>query len=549
MMKPAERRLLAGGGGLNGLLLRAGGLGVAAAVLLVAQAALLAHVVTQAFIGHVPVQSLALPVAALLGVVVARGAPATAMTLAGRAAAARAKNALRLGVARHLLALGPDAVDAESAGELATTLGEGVEALDAYFARYLPQLVLAIAVPLVLLAWVLLRDPLAALVLLVTLPLIPVFMALIGQSAQEKIERRWRALSILAAHFLDVLEGLPTLRVFGRGKTQETAIRRVTDQYRTTTLMGLRVAFLSSLVLELGATISTALVAVVIGIRLAAGELGLEAGLAVLLLAPEVYLPLRRLGTQYHARQEALAPAARLFELLDRPTPDASGRAIPDLGCDEISFEAVRFERPGRTAVLEGFELRLRPGERVALAGPSGAGKTTVLELLMGFLQPTGGRIMIGRRELSEVSLRELRAQIGWVSQAPALTAGSVAGNVRFGDPAAGPAQVRRALRLAGLRLPGRTEVGEAASAISAGQRRRLALARALVRRPRLLLLDEPAANLDPEAQADLARLLSRLPGTTVLMAAHSPILLACADRVVELGAPVGAAAGEGSAA
>jgi thiol reductant ABC exporter CydD subunit len=400
-------------------------------------------------------------------------------------------------------------------------------------------------VPLAILAWIVPRDWVSAGIMLVTLPLVPVFMALVGLAARTRTERRWRALAILGGHFLDVLRGLPTLRVFGRAGAQEEAIARVAEQHRRATMSALRVAFLSSLVLELAATVSTALVAVAIGLRLAQGGMALETGLAVLVLTPEVYLPLRRLGTQFHAAMDALAPAERLFELLDTAPVTAAGGSVPDLARDTIRLERVTVTRPGRGPVLAGADLVVRPGEHVALVGPSGAGKTTLLEVLLGFVSPERGRVTIGGRPLSDLSLAALRAQIGWVPQRPHLFAGTIADNVRFGDADASPAALARAVALAGLDLPLETPVGEGGGALSAGQRQRVALARALVRRAPLLLLDEPTANLDPAAQAELGRWLRGQCDVTVILAVHSPLLAASADRVAELrdGAILGGAA------
>ena len=534
-MRELERRLLDAGGGGALLLVRSGALGVLGALLLVAQAALLAHVIVAAFLGHARPQAVAGPLAWLLLVIFSRALLAFLLELNGRLFASRVKSSLRSRLASHLLQLGPDRLDEESTGDLVTTLVDGVEALDAYFARYLPQLVLAVAVPCLLIGWVVLRDPLSALILALTVPLIPLFMALVGLAAEATTRRRWKALSILSAHFLDVLQGLPTLRVFGRAHAQAESIRKVTDQYRRTTLANLRVAFLSSLVLELAATIGTALVAVAIGVRLAEGGLGLEPGLAVLILAPEVYLPLRRLGAQYHASLDALAPAERLFALLDERPPLRDGTLDSDLARQAIEVRSAVLGRPGRGPVLEGANLTVLPGERIAVVGASGAGKTTLLELLAGFLQPERGQVLVGGVSLSALDWRCLLSQVGWVPQRPAIFEGSLAENIRLGDPDASPAAVERAARRAGLDLPLENEAGERGSRLSAGQRQRVALARALVRRPRLLLLDEPAANLDPESTRRLADLLRGLDGTTVVMAVHTPALAAGADRVLRL--------------
>ncbi len=534
-MNPTQRRLLGAAPGGPALLVRTAVLGILGAALLIAQAALLAHVVAGSFLGHQPPSALAGPLLWLLAVIAGRALLAFGLELNGRLFATRVKLALRFRLAAHLLDLGPDAIDAESSGELVTTMVDGVEAMDAYFARYLPQLVLAVVVPLAVIAWVVPRDPLSALVMVVTVPLIPVFMALVGLSSQAANSRQWKALAILGGHFLDVLQGLPTLRVFGRSHAQADNIARVADQYRGALLTSLRFAFLSSLVLELAATISTALVAVAIGIRLAGGGLGFETGLAVLILTPEVYLPLRRLGAQYHASLDALAPAERAFGLLDRPAPRRDGTLDSDLGRQALELRSAVFRREGRGTVLDGVDLRLEPGEHVAIVGVSGSGKTTLLELAAGFLAPDRGEVLVGGVPLAILDWPRFLAQVGWVPQRPTLFAGTLAENIRLGDPDASPAAIRRAAAKAGLELGLETEAGERGSSLSAGQRQRVALARAILRRPRLLLLDEPAANLDPESAASLARLLGELRDTTVLMAVHTPALAASAQRVLRL--------------
>ena len=533
-MNRIQRRLLEAAGGGAGLLLRTGAIGLLAAVLLIAQASLIAHVVAGAFLRHQPAAALAPPLLWLLAVVVARGGLAFAHELGGRLYSIRVKGRLREAVARHLLELGPDALAEESSGELVTVTVDGVEAMDAYFSRYLPQLVLAVAVPVAVIGWVAFHDPLSAAVMAITVPLIPVFMVLVGLASEAANRRQWKALAILGAHFLDVVRGLPTLRVFGRSHAQLEGIRAVTDQYRRTTLASLRVAFLSALVLELAATISTALVAVGIGIRLAEGRLDFETGLAVLVLAPEVYLPLRRLGAQYHAALDALAPAERVFQLLDVPAP-AGGGLDSDLARQPVELRCAVVRRAGRGPVLEGVSLLLEPGQHVAVVGASGAGKTTLLELVAGFLAAERGEVLVGGVPLRALDRRRYLAQLGWVPQRPAIFAGSVGDNVRLGDPDASAAAVRRAAGLAGLEVPLDAEAGERGSKLSAGQRQRVALARALLRRPRLLLLDEPAANLDLESGHRLAAMLRTLTDTTVLMAVHAPELASSAGRVLHL--------------
>ena len=532
-MKPVERRLLREARAARLPLALTVGAGLAGAPLLVAQAALLAHVVARAFLGHAGLGELAPWIGLLAAAAVGRGLTVSGARLAGHEAAATIRTRLRRAASERALALG-DA--ARGSGEVSAALTAGVEALDGYFAGYLPQLVLAVAVPALVLAWTAPRDPLSAATMAATLPLVPVFMALVGLAARQSAERRWRVLSVLSGHFLDVVQGLPTLRAFGRGRAQEAVIASVGARYRAETMATLRVAFLSSLVLELAATIGTALVAVGIGLRLVAGTFGLETGLAVLVLTPELYVPLRRLGAQFHASLEALAPAERVFALLDTPVRDRGGRLpAPDLHRATVRLESVEFAHPDRGPVLRGASLELRPGERVALVGPSGAGKTTLAGLLLGLLEPDSGRVTAAGQPLAATDLEDWRRQIAWVPQRPGLFHGTVADNVREGCPDATDEDVREALAAAGLDLPPDTPAGERGGLLSAGQRQRVAIARALVRRSPLLVLDEPTANLDVRSRDELGRLLRAGRESTVLLITHSPALTAAADRVVRL--------------
>jgi len=389
---------------------------------------------------------------------------------------------------------------------------------------------------------------------------VPVFMWLIGRYTEQRTRERWQALRRLSVHFLDVVRGLPTLRAFGRAGDELATLSAVSECYRATTMATLRVSFLSGSVLELAATLGVALVAVTAGVRLVGGDVGLQTGLTVIVLAPELYLPFRRLGAEYHASADGLAVAERMFALLDVPAAMPSGGRVsaPDPAESHVRFEGVSFAYPARPVpVLDRFDFELSPGEEVALVGESGAGKSTVAALLLGLLEPTAGRISIGGVDLAGCDGEAWRRRIAWVPQHPALWRGSVADNIRLGDPAASDHQVRGAASLAGAhdiiaRLPDgyATRVGDGGRALSPGERRRIGLARAFLRDAPLVILDEPTADLDPAAAAIVSGAVQRLrPGRTLLVIAHRPEVIQHADRVVRLADGAAAATLERSAA
>ena len=524
------------------------GVGAVQAGLLIAQAWLLASIVAGAVVGGEDLGDVAVRLVWLVAVVVARAAVAWGTEVLANRASAGAKSELRGALAERLVALGPQGLEAERPGALAAVATSGIDALDAYYARYLPQVALAVIVPVAVVAVLVAESWLSALIVAMTVPLIPAFMVLIGHAAAARTARRAAALDRLAGHFLDVVAGLPTLRVFRRARHQAASIRSVTDEYRTTTMSTLRLAFVSSLVLELLATISVALVAVAVGLRLLNGDLSLQVALFVLVAAPEAYLPLRTLGANYHAIGDGVAAAGRLFEVLDRPvaSPRRGGRT-PDLARDAVAVEELEVRYPGRERdALPRTSLHVEPGEHVAIVGPSGAGKSTLLAALLGLVTPTSGRVVVGGSDLTEVSLDAWRGELAWVSQRPHLFATTLAANLRVGSPGATDAEVRGAIEAAALdgvvvRLPSglATRLGADGAGLSIGERQRVALARAFLRDAPLLLLDEPTANLDGETERLVLDAVARLSsGRTLVLVAHRTSLLSLVDRVVALPGP-----------
>ncbi|MFV2109692.1 thiol reductant ABC exporter subunit CydD [Micromonospora sp. LOL_015] len=536
-----------------------GVLGVIAAGLIIAQATTLALVLAAAASGELHRAALGGFVLAVAG----RAALLWAQGYLAADAAATVKAQLRADLLAAIHRRGPAWLSGQRAGQLATLTGRGVDALDGYFTGYLPQLVLSVTVPVAVLARLAFADWSSALIVAVTLPLIPVFGALLGWHAQAATERQWQRLAQLGGHFLDMVAGLATLRAFGRQRAQAEVVRRMADRHRVATMGTLRIAFLSGLVLELVATLAVALVAVPIGLRLLTGGMALSTALLVLLLTPEAYLPLRTAGSRFHASMEGLTVLDEALTLIgeDDPARDASdgepvhdaslggpaGRAAPAVVGSppaEIRFESVTVVHP-RTTALRDVDLTIRAGERIAVIGPSGAGKSTLLHLLLGFVAPTAGRITVDGVDLAELDIEQWRRRVAWVPQHAHLFAASLADNIALGTPAADPAELSAAVRAAALTdvvaaLPDGldTRLGERGHGLSSGQRQRVALARAFLRDAPVVLLDEPTARLDGASEAAvLAGSRQLVTGRTALIVAHRPALLDGVDRVVRLDA------------
>jgi ATP-binding cassette subfamily C protein CydCD len=522
---------------------------LATAALAVAQAWLLAVAITSAFVQRADLAALQATLAALAVVLAARAAVAWTQESVARRCSAAVKSNLRMRLLRHAAGRAPGS-DGPSTGEIVVLATRGLDALDAYFARYLPQLVLAGIVPVVVIGCLATADWLATVTVALTVPLIPMFMILIGSATERRRRRRWEALSRLSGHFLDVVAGLPTLRVFGRSGAQLARLDRVTDDYRRESMATLRVAFLSAFALELAATLSVALVAVGIALRLVDGLIDLQTGLFVLILAPEAYLPLRQLGASFHASEEGLAAAGEVFKIIEAPIgaagigPGHGGAAVPDLRYAEIRVEGLTVRQPGRSLEAP-FEasLVLRPGEVVGLAGPSGVGKSTLVNVLLGLRSADAGRVVVtGHGTAVDVAGMDQAAwhsHVAWVPQHPFCFPGTVAENVRLAAPHASDGAVRDALAAVDLaELDPASSLTEGGAGLSSGQRRRLGVARALLKGGGILILDEPTAGLDAASESAVlasVRAAARERNVAVLLVAHRPAALAVADTVVTI--------------
>lgn len=553
-MRPLDRRLMRVARSTRGFVGLTVAVGTATAVLVIIQARLLSDVivsVTAAAAGW----SVVAPTVVVLALVFAgRALLAWLSELSAVRSSARAKSELRQAALDHVLALGPGGPSAQDPGSTAALITRGIDALDAYYARYLPQLVLAVIVPIAVLLTIWGQDLLSTLIIAITLPLIPLFMILIGTFTKAQVDRQWRTLAALSGHFLDLVSGLPTLVIFGRAKAQAAAITAIGDRYRTTTMGVLRVSFLSSLALELLASLSVALVAVSVGLRLAEGQITYAVALFVLLLAPEAYLPLRLVGQHYHAAAEGLGAAERLFAILDTPAPVGGTRVLPPGGVS-IEVSSLRVTYPTRDdPALSSATVTALPGTVTAVVGSSGGGKSTLITALLGFVSPSGGSIRVSAGgtslPLDSVDLADWRRRVAWLPQSAHLVGAELSGSptldevVRLGRPEATNDEVWRALDAAGVgdevrQLPEglRTRLHGDGSGLSVGQRQRVALARAILVGGDVVLLDEPTAALDPATESAVVTAIRGLAagGATVIVVAHRPALVDIADQVLRL--------------
>ena len=563
-----DRRLLSRATATRRYLAVAVSVGLLSTASVVVQAVLLASVVSAAVLHGATLTAVAPRLVGLGVAFFARGGLVWAAESAAQRTGAVVTSTLRRQLLGHAMTLGPAWLGRERAGELSLVATRGIAALDTYFGRYLPQAVVAGLAPAVLLAWVGWEDWASLLILLGLVALVPVAMTLFGRESAARTRKQWRRLSSLSARFLELVRGLPTLRAFGQESRGRREVAEATEGLRQATMGTLRVGFLSALALELIAGIATGLVAMVLGLRLLGGSVSLSTALAVLLVSPEVFVPLRRAGAEFHASTEGQAAADRILSVLDLPLPrgeaDLSpsaggspagtaapdrpshprGRADFDLSRTVIRMAEATVRFPGRREpTLARLDLTVEAGEHVALVGPSGSGKSTAIAVLLGFVRPDEGRVLVGGVDLAGADLGAWRRAVSWVPQQPHLLHGTLRENLRIADTAAGDERLRSMLELVGLgatlaALPRGldTPLGEAGLQLSAGERQRIAIARAVLRDAPVVLLDEPVAHLDRRSEDELAAALATwLDTRTVLVAAHRPELVARIDRAVEL--------------
>jgi thiol reductant ABC exporter CydD subunit len=542
-----DRRLGAAGSRGRRFVLGASVLGLGQSATVVVQAILLASVIRRTLQAGATLSAV-LPQVIGLGVAIAaRGVLGWASEWTTGRGAAAVGGALRADLVRHMVALGPSWLAGERAGELALSATSGADAVGVYYGRYLPQIVVAALAPVGVLAWVGATDWVSVLILLGLLAAVPPAMVVFGRRALEATNRQWRGLSSLSAHLLELIQGLPTLRAFGRVDYGRREVAEATEGLRRATLRTLRVAFLSSLSLELLAGLGTGLVAMVLGLRLLDGGTTLYVALAVILVSPEVFLPLRRASAEFHSSAEGRSGETRIAAVLAVApgAPGAATTALPDPHRSTLVLEEVTVEFPDRsTPALSPLSLRVEPGQRVALIGPSGSGKSTALHAVAGLVPLSAGRILLGDVDRLDVDPEAWYRAVSWVPQRPHLFSTTLAENIRLGDPGANDDRLAEAIAAAGLeevvaRLPRglATAVSERGTTLSTGERHRIAIARAVLHDGPIVVLDEPGSHLDGAARRSLARSLAGwLSNKTVLVAAHHLGVVEDLERVVDLG-------------
>lgn len=539
-----ERALLAEAGKIRGLLLFVISLSIVIGLIVVFQARLLATACDRVVMQGKGVESVISIAVLLVLLATGRGLLAWLLEIKSSSAASSVKQSIRSRLYRNIQALGPAGLAGDETGPLIETVTRGVDELEHYFTRFLPQLCLAAILPPLFLIIIVPSEWRSGLVLLFSAPFIPFFMILIGRGSEKLHRGLWGRLSRMAGHLIDLVLGLPDLIIFGAVKREAEAIARVSEEYRSATMSVLRVAFLSAFALEFFATVGTAVVAVIIGFRLLWGVLSLQEGLFILLMAPEFYLPLRNLGLSYHSRMQGVAAAERIMPLLSRPLPEGfSGCLPPPSDPPAVVFEGVSFRYGGNRGGVSGVDLELSAGSITALVGTSGAGKTTLARLLVGLVRPEAGRILINGQDLTLLDPDAWRSRLAWVPQAPYFTAGTVRENLLLGRPDALEQEILNALEAAVAdqiiaHLPDGLDsrLGERGAGLSGGELRRLALARAYLCRATLMVLDEPTAGLDSENERLVCMALQRVAkGRTVLVISHREQTIAFTERVAEM--------------
>lgn len=542
-MRPLDPRLIKHAQAVRTFLFFAALIGTLLTLATIAQAFILGDLLAGVFHGAKTASDITRALFAIAGIAASRSALTWLSDLTAHRASALTKRELRQAATHHITSLGPVWVTSQRGSSLVTTLMRGLDSLDVYFAKYLPQLVLAVSIPLAVGVAILTQDVLSTIIVALTVPLVPFFMILIGWFTQSQVEKQWQALQRLAGHFLDLINGLPTLKAFNRSRGQSEGLEKIGDEYRASTMSVLRVSFLSSLALELISTVSVALVAVSIGLRLVDGKMGLREGLIVLILVPEVYLPLRNLGAQFHAMTEGLEAADAVLTIIDQPLPLLVGTALVPTP-QTIQFDSVSISYPGFDApALTNMSMTLQRGHINVLTGPSGVGKSTALSALMGFITPTQGHITIDSTNIVDLDIQAWRKSISYLPQNPWLPIGPIREALDL-EHKFSHEQLHQACQRVGLDLTdqhlfphGLDTVINVTTGASTGQRRRLAFARTLLQNSDIVILDEPSAAVDTLTEEVITSEIRQLAeaGKFVIVVAHRPQMIAAGTHIVHL--------------
>ncbi len=507
------------------------------AALMIYGAWLLAKIISGALFESIDTKALHPLLLSLLCLYVIRSIFSYASERTAFKAAQCVKDNVRNDMAQQLITLHHQGRINAQSGTLMNAYVEGVEALHNYYMQSLPARMTATIIPLAIFFCILPHDGISALILLVTAPLIPVFMIWIGRGAERLSQRQWRRMTYMGGRFFDLVQGLPTLKMLGAAQREGRTIGKLGEAFRHDTMAVLRVAFLSSLAMEFFATVSIALIAVLIGFRLLWGEMEFVHGFFILLLAPEFYMPLRRMGATYHAKMEAIGAAEKIVDILESPKTIAT-TTTKNFASDKIKieFQNVTFGYDPAQPVLKNVNFIIEAGTRVALVGPSGQGKSTLIRLLLGFIQPQQGTILINDIPLNEYDLSSWHNHISWTGQNPHLFHGTLIDNVRLSNDSLSDPDIYNLLNDCGIGDLGQRVLGENGAGISGGQAQRVALARALARPAPLFLLDEPAAYLDTDSAFLIEKAIhAATPGATLIFATHRMDSLSRANQVLEV--------------
>ena len=520
--------------------------GVVTSVLVIAQAIVLGELLASIVLGGEQFADITHQLYFVAAIVIARSLLAWLSDFTSSRASAKVKSELRMAVLAKCAQLGPAWIHSKRSSDLTNVATRGLDSLDIYFSKYLPQLILSTVIPLTVGVAIFTQDLLSAIIVALTVPLIPFFMALVGWATQSKIDKQWESLQKLSGHFLDLLSGLATLKAFNRSRSQAELIKNVGEEYRSSTMAVLRISFLSSLVLELISTLSIALVAVSIGLRLVNGSMQLREGLIILLLVPEVYLPLRQVGANFHAVAEGLEAANHVFEILEIPnSANLRDLQLAKFDSIEIRVENLCYSYPlSESKAVENFSANFSAGKISVISGVSGSGKSTVLAALLKFISPDSGTIYVNNIKLNDLDSDSWRSHASYLPQNPWVPNGTVREALRMASASSDDEQLLKTSLRAGLDFENRNEFPlgldtqiSNLSGLSTGQRRRIALARVFLRDSPLVILDEPTASVDGETEElILAALIQlRTAGKTVIAVAHRPAMIAVADQIFQL--------------